>query len=165
MANTWKNNDGLYLKTGTTEATPSIAGEYNFDGATHEVEIDLNWTKLTNSAQTIIEDNFFLPKGALIEKVTTVATKAFAGSGFVFNIGLMKMDRSTTYDADGLIAAQALSTVDAVGETTETVLGSTYAGSSIGTVLTERVYLTADYDTAAPTDGNMRVRIFYSMHA
>lgn len=165
MTDTWMNADGLYIKTGVTEAAPAIAGEYSFDGATHELEIDLDWTKCTNSAQTIIEDNFFLPEGAFIERVDVIATKAFAGSGFVLNVGLMKTDRSTTYDADGLLAALPLASLDSVGETTTNTKGSTYAGSAIGTTISERVYLTADYDTAAPTNGHARIRVFYSFHA
>lgn len=158
---TWLNNDGLLVKFGTEKAVPEVAGEYKTYGATRTVECVLDLTTLTASSAIIAGvDNARFPTGAQIESVEVVTEVAATGSGAVFNLGFIKNDRSTALDADGLIAALPLASVDAAGERTLLTVGASYAGALIGTSLTDvGPYLVADYDTAAFTAGKVRIRI------
>ena len=160
---TWYNNDGLYIKYGTSEAEHGKGGAFAADVAgQHVVELDITLTNLTTSP-AILDDNVFLPKGYTITKVETVATvAATSGGAAALNIGLIRKDRSTAIDADGIVAALALTAIDAVGETTVLTKGSTGAGALVGTVTSADYpsYITADYDTAAYTAGVVKVRIW-----
>ena len=162
MTNTWMNSDGLYLKTGTSEATLSTAGEFELDGPTHVVELTLfDMTTLTTTA-AVQDDVTFIPKNARIDRVDVVTeTAATSGGSAALNVGLIRRDRTTELDYDGLIAALALTSIDAAGETTSITKGGTSAGALIGTTLSNSGYLTADYDTAAYTAGKVIVRVYY----
>lgn len=165
MTNTWKNADGLYVKFGTAAADLSEAGEYRFDGGSHLVEVRLDLTTV-GSSSAIIDDSFRTGKSWRIEEVTVITDTAATGTGAVLNLGIVKSDRSTAVDADGLIAALPLANVDTAGETTTLHAGDTYAGALIGTSLASTAasgYLVADYDTAAFTAGVVRIRIKYSL--
>jgi hypothetical protein len=158
---TWFNNDKLLVKFGLEEAVAGKGGEFGHVDDTHELELVLTLASV-GSAQAIVDENIILPKGAFLEKVVTIPTTAAAGSSSTLTLGLFKQSDRTTYDADGLTNAQALSTMDAAGETTSIAIGSSAVGSAIGTKLTENCYIGANYGTAAFTDGVLRVRIFYS---
>lgn len=160
MAETWLNSDGLYIKYGRKQDTKARAGEYEYDGDLHLIEALFNAVDL-GSSSTIIDDTVTVPNGARIYEVHVIAETACTGSGAVLNVGLIDQDRSTALDADGLVAGQILTTLDAAGETTKNVVGSTYAGALIGTTLTNTGLICADYDTAAFTAGKIAVKIFY----
>lgn len=164
MADTWLNNDKLYIKYGTSETTPQVAGETKVFGSSHIVEVVLDMTTLT-STDAILCDTVMIPKGAFIEKVETIATTACTGSSSTFTLGLYKTDRSAVNDSDGYIAAQALTTLDAAGETTTHQIGSTYVGSSVGVSTSENTLISGKYGTAVFSAGKVRVRIFYSLLA
>ena len=162
MANTWMNSDGLYLKTGTQEAVLSTSGAYRNDGNYHVVEMTIHDMTDLGTAAAIQDDVTFLPKNARIEKLELVTeTACTSGGSAVLNVGLQRRDRSTELDYDGLIAAAALSTFNAAGETVTFTAGSTAAGALVGTTLAYNGYLTADYDTAAFTAGKVVIRVFY----
>lgn len=162
MVQAWFNPDKLYLKYGPDKATSNKTGEYDYDGPTHYVETVIDLSTLTASP-TIISDVYTFPKNARIEKVTVVTQTAATGAGAVLNVGLVQSaDRTTAIDADGFVAALPLASMDAAGETTVLVVGSTYAGTSIGTTNATVGLITADYDTAAFTAGQVKVRIEYS---
>lgn len=162
----WYNADGLYVKFSTEEAAPGLVGGYNTRGPRQMIEVFLSETKLTGlsatAGATVLDYNAVLPKNSHIEKITVIAEKACTGVGAVLNLGLIKTDLATELDYNGLVAAIPLASVDTIGETTELVVGSTYAGALIGTVLTENGYFVADYDTAAFTAGSLRIRIEYT---
>ncbi len=162
MANTYMHGDGTFQKYGTAEATAGAAGEYSTLGPMRMVELTLADMTTVTATAAIQDDNVWLPVGARIEKVTVIDVTASTGATAVLNIGLQKEDRSTQLDYDGLVAAIPLASVDAAGETTELVVGSTYAGALIGTTLAFKGYLTADYDTAAFTAGKVIVRVYFS---
>lgn len=158
---TWMNNDGLFIKLGTSEAAQGVAGEYRTGGPTRMDEVTLTMTSLT-TGPAIVDDNVFLPAGARIEKVEVVTTTASTGATAVLNVGLMRTDRSTVTAAGGLVAAMPLATVDTAGETTVLTVGATSAGTLIGTTLANVNYICADWDTAAFTAGKVLIRIFWS---
>lgn len=160
----WNNNDGLFLKFGTEKSTSVKAGEYRFDGPLHMIELDLDLTTVASSAAVASgADQVAIPKNAIVEKIETVARVAAVGVNATLNLGLIRRDRSTEIDFDGLLAAIPTTSMDAVGETVTHSKGSTYAGALVGTTVgaTYPAYLSVDYDTAAFTDGRVLVRIYY----
>lgn len=158
---TWTNNDGLIIRLGVTEAEVSRGGEVQSFGPDRTWEFVVDLANL-GSASALLEDthNFLLPSGLTISEVEIVTeTAGTSGGSATLNLGLIRQDQSTTYDADGLVAALALTSYDAAGETTVLRVGSTGAGALIGTTLANTGYLVADYDTAAFTAGRIRVRV------
>ncbi len=159
---TWMNDDGLYIVTGLEEAAVSKAGEFRNDGPYHVATVTLQDMTDLGTAAAIIDNNTFIPKNARIEKIELVTETAVTSSGSgVLNVGLQKRDRSTELDYDGLIAAAAVATFNAAGETLSITAGGTAAGALLGTTLSESGYLTADYDTADFTAGKVIIRVLY----
>lgn len=161
----WYNSDGLYVKFSTEEAAPGHVAEYRTTGPRQMCELFFSEKALTGitttAGATVLDYNTVLPKNARIEKVTVITQKACTGAGAVLNLGLIKTDLTTELDYNGLVAALPLASVDTAGETTELYVGSTYAGALIGTTLSANGYIVADYDTAAFTAGELRIRIEY----
>lgn len=162
MAISWTNSDGLAVRFGATEGTVSVAGQYEDTiGGVNVTEVYITLTGLTATAgETILADNVMIPAGARIKAVEIInKTAATSGGSAVLNVGLVKQDRTTAIDADGLVAAQALTSHDTAGERTYLTPGVTAAGALIGTTLTDPGLLVADYDTAAYTAGVLIVRV------
>lgn len=158
----WLNGDGLYVKFGNEQGTSGIAGEYQTAGPQRMTEFTINLVAL-GTAAAILDDNVTLPSGARIEKIEIVTKTAVTSTGAAaLNIGLVRTDRSTTYDEDGLIAALAITAYNAAGETVEITAGSTGAGALIGTTLANTGLVVADYDTDNYDTGVIHVRIFWS---
>lgn len=159
---TWKNNDGLYIKFDRNAAEAGKAGEFRNDGPYHVLEVVLDdMTELGTSA-AIIDDNCTLPKNARIEKVELITETAVTSSGSgTLNVGLIRTDRTTELDYDGLIAAEAVADFNAAGETVTYTAGASSAGALIGTTTANPGLLTADYDTADFTAGKVVIRVYY----
>lgn len=167
MAYTWLNPDSLFIKYGTARATAGIAGAFAAPdgGAQTVVEFDLDLTTL-GTASAIIEDNVMIPKNARIEKIQTIVKTAATGSGAVLNVGLIRSDRASTYDADGLLEAVVLTSLDAANETNTWYVNAAGAGGAlVGTTLANNGLVVADYDTAAFTAGVVKIKIFYTVAA
>lgn len=165
MATNWFNSDGLLVKFGTNEATPGVAGEYGTlaNGNTHVIELrGLDLTTLTDSTQTVLDENVFVPKNARVEWVEVICTEAATGTNAVLDLGLIRFDRSTELDYDGLLADAPRTDWDTLGETKKYQVGVTGVGAKVGTILTQPGYLVATYDTAAFTDGTVNIRIGFS---
>ncbi len=157
----YTNSDGLYIKSGVEESNVERAGEYRNDGPYHSVEALVNLTELATGS-VVLSDTTIIPKGARIDEVQVInETAATSGGSAVLNVGLVRLDRTTAYDADGLIAAGALATYDTAGETVVYRVGSTGAGALIGTTTAYPSLLVADYDTAAYTAGKLVIRVIY----
>jgi hypothetical protein len=154
------NSDGLYVKVGTEKATPTLAGEYCFFGPLHCIEVKINLaTLVTGSA--IINDVTQFPVGAFIEEIEVVAEVLGVGATATLNLGLIRTDRTTAYNAAGFLTALPLTSFDAAGEKTVVRVGSTGAGAFLGTSLANTGLLVADWDTAAMTAGTVKIRIYY----
>ena len=161
---TWLNNDNLYRKFGTTQATVQKGGEYRLDGPEHMIEVKLTLADLTQT-ETIQSDTIFFPKNARITKVEVV-THTAAATGTAIDVGLIRStDRTTEIDYNGFLAAFPTGSMNAAGLTTTLYEATTYNGALIGTT-------TADYaghisasmtDATAFTAGVIYVRIFYYM--
>ena len=159
---TWLNSDGLYIKTGQTEATVIPAGEIANPDRLHTVELTISaLTGLTASA-VIQADTVEIPAGARIEDVTVIAeTAATSGGSATLNVGLIRTDRTTNVSDTQFVSALALTSIDAAGEKTILTPGSTGAGAGIGTTLANKGYFTAKYGTAAFTAGKVRILVRY----
>jgi hypothetical protein len=158
---TWQNNDGLFVKFGTREATPSKVGDVKTFGPLQTLELTLTMTELTDT-NAIISDAAKLPKNVLIQSIELLPTVAItSGGSAVLDIGLIDNDRSSNHDDDALIAAHAIASHNAVGEWTNIILGGTGAGVQFGVVTTKNTYITAGFDTAAYTAGKLKIRINY----
>ena len=161
---TWNNDDGLYIKFGTDEATAGIGGHVSTADDYQMVSVEVDLTTLAATAG-ILDDNVWVPANARIDKVEVIVETAAdsAGDAAVLNVGLIRKDRSTEIDYDGLVAAMVQGNIDAAGETQEVVIGHTYVGADVGTTTANAGYITADYDTAAFTAGVVLIRVFYRM--
>ncbi len=162
----WTNSDGLRVKMGRSEGIVGTAlgwaSELSVmaDGE-HLVKITLKDMTALGTAFALVSDTVTIPNGAFITRVVVINETIATGTNAVLNVGLYDQDRTTVYDADGLVAALPMASADALGETVTLVVGSTYAGSAIGTVLTNTSLISADYDTAAYTAGKLEIRVYY----
>lgn len=167
MAETWYNSDGLYIKYGLTEGATSKGGQILDNGFPYRiVELNLSYSDFT-SGSNIVHDTVVIPKYARVDKVEIVTTTAFdsAADAFVANVGLIRTDRTTTYDADGLVAVLPQASMDPAGDWATVDVNHTYKGALIGTTLAYNGLVVVDYDTAAPTVGACKMRIYYYMTA
>lgn len=157
----WLNSDGLYLKYGTERATPSIGGENIVDGQMREITVEIDLTTLT-ATETILADNIFFPAGARVAEVKVV-THTAAATGTAIDLGLIAVsNRSTEVDYDGFLAAFPTASMNAAGETTTLVVGSTYAGALIGATNATVGHISASRtDATAFTAGVIYVTIRY----
>lgn len=152
--------DGIYQKYGTEKTTPNTAGEYVTTGAIREIEVEITLANLTE-AETILSDTTVLPAGARIQEIEVITVTA-AATGTAVDIGLIRTDRATEIDYDGLVAALVTASMNAAGETQVIRLGSTSAGALIGTTLANVGMITASATTAtAFTAGVLHVKIRY----
>lgn len=159
----WRNSDGLNVWFGTAEGQPGKGGELQTPTNTRMIEWVITLTDLTSSAQ-FIDTHVTVPQGAFIEKVEIVTlVAATSGGSATLNIGLKGTDESTNVSDTALVSALALTTHDAAGETTELVVGSTGAGSSIGAATAANNHLTAKYGTAAYTAGKVVVKVYFNI--
>ena len=158
----WYNDDGLYVKFGTEEATVADVGNYNVSGPENMIELKIPDLTALGTSAAIQDSGLVVPKNAFIQKCEIIVdTAATSGGSAALNVGLIRTDRSTELDYDGFVAAGAVATFAAAGNIVEYTQGSTGHGALIGTTLAYNGYLTADYDTAAFTAGALRFRLWY----
>lgn len=156
----WVNSDGLVVKLGTEEATPGVGGEIWTAGPHRITEFQITLTALSTSTQTILDDNIFGAKNARIEEVEVeVITAATSGGAATLDVGLIRYDRTTELDYDGLVAASALTPINTAGKRLNLINGSTAAGALIGTTLANPGYFVAKAGTAVFTAGVLLVRV------
>jgi len=161
----WQNSDGLGVKFGRDEAasqdtTKNPSGEVKAFGGVRIAEFTLDLTDLTTSGQTILWDTATFPKNARIEEVEVeVVTGATSGGSATLDIGLVRYDRTTEIDFDGLVAAAAKATIDTAGKRLNLINGSTAAGALIGTTTANPGFAVAKAGTAVFTAGVLRVRV------
>ena len=138
---TWLNSDGLYIKTGVTEATQNQGGTFHATGSDGskivEIEIDLTTLPTTD---TLLADNVVIPKGSQIVEVKTIAEVAAVG-GTSVSVGFYNLDRTTIGHATGILSAAPIANYDTVGETTiysvsaVVPAAATGIGGWVGTIL------------------------------
>lgn len=164
----WFNSDGLLVKFGTEEGVAGIAGTLeDAFSSLHEAVVYVNLLSLgvtPGATSTILDDNVFIPKNARLQEIEIINITAATSAGSpTLDVGLIKRDRTTELDYNGILAAQAMTSHDAAGETTVVRVGSAGAGALLGTTLTDTGggYIVANYNTAAYTAGRLRLAIRY----
>ena len=160
---TWTNDDGLFIRFGTTEGEVQHAGDYRGVGQLHEVVVEVSFDWLDDVAvgtEQIISDTVRIPDGVHLKSATFYVETAFdsAGEAATLTFGLIDEDRSTAHDADGIDAAIAESAIDAVGDEI------TCDGALIETTLSNSgtpMLLTATVGTEAFTAGKGWLTVRY----
>lgn len=145
MVQTWLNGDGLYQKFGVTKTTPNVGGEYRTNGQLREIELKIDLTALTE-AELVVSDQVFVPRERIFE--VEVRTHTAAATGVAIDLGLIRSDRTTEIDYDGLLAAFPTASMNAAGEKTILSDNTTYDGALIGTTLTNPGYITCSRTTS-----------------
>lgn len=167
--NEWLNEDGLLIRFGANEAQVTRGGQFAAtDGIRHIAQVAIDLAALPTAAsgdEQILADNVIIPDGAFIEKIEVLVTEEPTTSGSPnLDLGLVKLDRSTELDFNGLLAAaDAFETGTDLGTLVVYDTTTTESGALVGTVLTDAGLITASPDTADWTDGTLLVRIFYHM--
>lgn len=156
----WLNNDSLYIKYGTAEATAGVAGEVG-ESNLRETEYVLDLTLLNTSTPVILDDNVNIGKVRIEQVVVEVEVAATSGGAATLSVGLMRNDRTTVVSNTALVNAAALATLDTAGKKLTLITGATAAGGLIGTTLANADLVTALAGTAVFTAGKLRVRIFW----
>lgn len=173
-AGNWLNNDGLYIKYGTSEAASLSQGGFVCNYGTHLTYVlNLNLVDLTET-ESIQNDVLMIPKLSLIESVELVALTA-AVTGVAIDVGLIAHDRTTTTDLngtitdadpDGLLAAYPVAEMNVTGEyarlwaSTAIPAAATGTGALIGKILTVPTLITASRTTAtAFTAGRIQIKV------
>jgi hypothetical protein len=125
----------------------------------NQFEVVLDLDTLTSSA-AIVGEGVLIPNNHQVVSVEIFMEEAATSGGSpTLDIGLVDQDRSTAIDDDGLVAALALTSIDAIGDKLSLSQGSTGHGALVGTVITNTGYITAHYNTAAYTAGVARVTV------
>jgi len=167
------NADGLLRKYGRTESVQGRGGEFMVDSSTHVTEFNVGYADFalgTDATHNYILDyDVVLPAGAILEKCEFFTTTAWdsSGDGFIANFGLIKRSDFTIIDADGLMDSVTQSVMDLAGNLVVTqAAGSypditTYAGAELGTALSYDSLVTCFWETAAPTAGAGKLKIYW----
>lgn len=123
--------NNLHREYGVTKATATVGGEVRGYGDVHEIVFDLDLTALTQS-ETVVLDTNFIPSGVIFKEVE-IFTETAAATGTAIDLGLIRRDRSTELDYNGLLAAFPTASMNAAGETNVIRDNTTYDGALIGT--------------------------------
>lgn len=158
------NADGLHVMTDGEEGITRSHGAYLDYGPTPgNAEVVIDFSQIGSTAAIPGGTGVFgisIPKNKQIEEVELFVENAFtSGGSATLDVGLVRLDRTTELDYDGLVAALALTSIDAKGEKVVLRVGSTGAGALIGQTLTNPGLVTVRYNTAAYTAGKLKVRI------
>ena len=158
--------DGLFRKYGTDKATANIGGEYVTVANIREIELKIDLT-LLDQTEAIQSDQVFVPAGARILEVHTIATTG-AATGTAIDVGLIRTDRTTEIDYDGLLAAAPTANMNTAGEQSTYKVavtiptGLTGTGALVGTTTANVGYISASRtDATAFTAGVILLKLRY----
>jgi len=165
----WLNADSLFLKFGTDKTTANKGGEYRNNEKYRTIDFLIDLTTLTET-ETPLSDTVFMPAGARIQDVV-VTTQTVAATGVAIDLGLVRTDRTTEIDFNGLLAAFPVAQMSTAGERDIIQQEVTVPVSMVGlgaligaTVGVNPGYITCSRTTAtAFTSGVIHVQIHYFM--
>ncbi len=156
----YNDKDTLLRKYGVEKTLPQKGGEYVTDGEYRAVELSINLADLTET-ETVQIDTTVIPAGMRLNEIRVI-TQTAGATGAGIDLGLVRTDRATEIDYDGLLAALATTAFNAAGKTTVINVGSTSAGALLGTTLTNPGLITASRTTAtAFTAGRLIIELRY----
>jgi ketosteroid isomerase-like protein len=151
---TWTNADGLYIKYGDDESKQALGGHVTQDGGVHTLEFVITAADFNALTNTILGDAVYIPSNALIISSNFLVETAFAGATATVDFGLVRKNRTTEIDFDGLDAAIAVASLTARAS----IAGD---GALIGTRLSQPALVTARNNTADLTAGRGVLTITY----
>lgn len=152
----WNNNDGLRVFF-AGELRQFDGGEFPGAGANRTIEIELNATELTTTAQAFGAPWVIVPRNSVIESVEVISETALA-SGTSIDIGLQRLDGTTELDYDGLVDGLVLANLNVDGEKNVITAGVTYAGLLVGKETAYPGYITV-LETGTFTAGRLVIRV------
>lgn len=169
VAGSWMNNDGLWIKYGTSKVVPATAGEYKSYETMRNTEFYIDLTTLPafgTGSIPVGADVTFIPAGAFIEQVDVECELAGAGATATLNVGLVGYDRTTVASATGFVNAMTVASLTQ-GSKQSMNGGSTFAGGYVGTAAgtPSAGYLWVTANTANFTAGKIKVRIRWRMNS
>ena len=161
------NTDGLYIKTGREEGALAIGGTYRTASALQCTEVKMTLVTDAPVASAIVgtasgQLGTIIPGGVRIEAVEVITeTAVTSGGSATLDVGLVRLDRTTAIDIDGLVAALAIASFNAAGERVYLTNGVTGFGALVGTTTAFPGYIVSNYNTAAFTAGKVVVRVYW----
>lgn len=161
------NTDGLYIKMGREEGAQAKGGTYRTHGALQQTEVKLDLVTDSLVATSIVGSSSgqlgtIIPGGVRIEAVEVITeTAVTSGGSATLDVGLVRLDRTTEIDNNGLVAALAIASFNASGERVYLTNGVTGFGALVGTTTTFPGYIVSNYGTAAFTAGKVVVRVYW----
>ncbi len=161
---TWTNSDGLVIPLGITEATLGKGGAFADPHAGSQViEFVLNFGDFPLTTPTVVDQNVYLPSGVILESIELIAeTAVTSGGAATLDFGCVRFDRTTELDYNGIVAALAITALNAAGKRVVIQNGSTGAGALFnGTATSFPGVFTANALTAALTAGKVRIKLFF----
>ena len=159
----WINSDGLVIQLGETEATLGKGGSYeDVVGGSIVTEFVLNFGDIPLTTPTVVDQSVVLPSGYILESVELIAeTAVTSGGAATIDFGLQRLDRTTELDYNGIVAALAITALNAAGKRVVIQNGSTGAGALFnGTATSFPGVFTANALVAALTAGKVRVKLY-----
>lgn len=129
----WNNPDGLRLKYGTEKTTAMIGGEFRTNGQNREYHFKVDLTTLTET-ETVLVDTLIVPKDMHVREIE-IFTQTAAATGTAIDMGLIRLDRTTEIDYNGLLAAFPTASMNAAGEKTIITDNTTYDGALVGATI------------------------------
>lgn len=159
----WINSDGLVIQLGETEATLGKGGSYeDVVGGSIVTEFVLNFGDIPLTTATVVDQSVVLPSGYILESVELVAeTAVTSGGAATIDFGLQRLDRTTELDYNGIVAALAITALNAAGKRVVIQNGSTGAGALFnGAATSFPGVFTANCLVAALTAGKVRVKLY-----
>lgn len=159
----WINSDGLVIQLGETEAVLGKGGSYeDVVGGSIVTEFVLNFGDIPLTTATVVDQSVVLPSGYILESVELIAeTAVTSGGAATIDFGLQRLDRTTELDYNGIVAALAITALNAAGKRVVIQNGSTGAGALFnGTATSFPGVFTANSLVAALTAGKVRVKLY-----
>lgn len=153
---TWTNNDGLHIRYGTESPGDALGGMNPDKGAERTYVLEFDYSDLAATGTAKIFSEIDLPVNFQISKVEVSAIDAFAsaGSAGTLDIGLIRHDRSTAVDLDGL--GDGVTQAQLNSNLYDTATGTAVL---VGTKLANAAYLVLTEAVAAFTSGKARITI------
>jgi hypothetical protein len=158
----WFNPDGLFVKFGTDKTVPNVGGEYRTTGKYREIEVEIDLTTLTQ-VEVVQSDQVNVPTTYELAQVE-IWVETAAVTGTAIDVGLVRMDRTTEVDFDGILAAFVTATMTN-GNYVKLVKGGTQAGALVGSgsqATAFPAYITASRtDATAFTAGKVHIKLLF----
>jgi hypothetical protein len=165
----WDNDDGLVVGFGNRSTTRSSYRVNNTENY-QSIFWDFDWSDLPTTSVAATDDQLVhgpaIPNGAVIVSAHLTVTEAFAG-GTSITFGVYNADTAAAVDADGIIQAEVLADIDAVGDIVNYTIanaGASGAGADIGTVVaTTAGVKVAGFATGTFTAGKALLEVRYTV--